>query len=88
MKAMDRFPVLVYIGAGLIAYTAGEMIDSDKAVQPYMPHVLHNTPYLAISLTVAVIGNRAVVNLRAGRTAHDVLIADEHAAERLTNKLD
>ena len=38
MKAMDKFPVLVYIGAGLIAYTAGEMIDGDKALQPYMPH--------------------------------------------------
>jgi YjbE family integral membrane protein len=88
MKAMDKFPVLVYIGAGLIAYTAGEMIDGDKALQPYMPHVFHNTPYLAILITVAVIGIGLWYNLRAGRTARDVLIADEHAAERMSNKLD
>jgi YjbE family integral membrane protein len=88
MKAMDKFPLLVYIGAGLIAYTAGEMIDSDKAVQPYMPHVFHGTPYLAILITAAVIGIGLWSNLRAGRSAHDVLVADEHAAERMSNKLD
>jgi len=88
MKAMDKFPVLVYIGAGLIAYTAGEMIEGDKALQPYMPHLLHGTPYLAILITVAVIGIGLWYNLQAGRTAHDVLVADEHAAERMSNKLD
>lgn len=88
MKAMDKFPVLVYIGAGLIAFTAGEMIEGDKALQPYMPHVLHSTPYLAILITIAVIGIGLWYNLRAGRSAHDVLVADEHAAERMSNKLD
>lgn len=56
MKLMDRFPVIVYIGAGLIAYTAGEMIEADKALQPYLPHFLHGAPYLAIALAVAVVG--------------------------------
>lgn len=88
MKAMDKFPALVYIGAGLIAYTAGEMIEGDKALQPYMPHALHNAPYLAILITVAVIGVGLIHNLRAGRTARDVLVADEHAAERMSNRLD
>lgn len=88
MKAMDRFPALVYIGAGLIAYTAGEMIDSDKALQPYMPHVLHSTPYIAIALTVGVIGLGWWFNMRSGRSAHDVLVADEHAAQRLEDKID
>lgn len=55
MKLISRYPVIVYIGAGLIAYTAGEMIDSDKAVQPYLPEIFHGTPYLSILLTVGVI---------------------------------
>jgi YjbE family integral membrane protein len=88
MKAMDRFPVFVYIGAGLIAYTAGEMIDGDKAVQPFMPHVLHGTPYLAIAITLAVVAYGWIYNVRMDRTAHGVLLADEHAAQRLENKID
>jgi len=88
MKLMDRFPVIVYIGAGLIAYTAGEMIEGDKAVQPYLPHFLHGTPYLAILLTVAVVGYGWWYNKNKGRSAHDVLVADEEAAELLEDKID
>ena len=89
MKMMDRFPIIVYIGSGLIAYTAGEMIDGDKALQPYMPHIFHAMPYLlGAILTVAVVGLGWWQNLRQGRTAHDVLVADEHAALRLEDKID
>lgn len=88
MKAMDRFPALVYIGAGLIAYTAGEMIDSDKALAPYMPHILHSTPYIAIALAIGVVGIGWWFNFRSGRSAHDVLVADEHAAQRFEDKID
>lgn len=31
---MNKFPPLVYIGAGLIAYTAGEMINGDGKIAP------------------------------------------------------
>lgn len=89
MKLMESYPVIIYVGAGLIAYTAGEMIDSDPAVQPYLPQVLHEMPYLlAITLTVAVVGFGWWQNQRLGRTAHDVLVAAEHAAERLEDKID
>ena len=88
MKLMDRFPIIVYIGAGLIAFTSGEMIEGDKAVQPYLPHIFHGTPYLAILLTVGVIGYGWWSNKKKGRTAHDVLVADEHAAERIEDKID
>ena len=87
MKVMDRFPVFVYIGAGLIAYTAGEMINGDKALQPFMAHFLHDKPYLAIALTVGVVSYGWWYNARLGRTAHDVLVADEHAAQRLEDKI-
>ena len=88
MKMIERFPVIVYIGAGLIAYTAGEMIDSDAAVQPYLPHVFHGTPYLGILLVAGVIAYGWWYNNARGRTAQDVLLADEHAAERLEDQID
>ncbi len=88
MKMIDRFPIIVYAGAGLIAYTAGHMIDADKAVQPFLPSFLHGTPYLAIILTVAVIGYGWWFNKKKHRTAHDVLVADEHAAERIEDAID
>ena len=88
MKLIARFPIIVYIGAGLIAYTAGEMIDSDAAVQPYLPHVFHGTPYLGILLVAGVIAYGWWYNTARGRTPEAVLRADEHAAERLEDQID
>jgi YjbE family integral membrane protein len=88
MKIMDRFPVVVYVGAGLIAWTSGEMIDSDPAIQPYLPGVFHGTPYLPLLLTVGVIGFGWWSNYRAGRSAHDVLEADIQAARRIDDKIE
>jgi predicted tellurium resistance membrane protein TerC len=87
MKIMDRFPVVVYIGAGLIAWTSGEMIDSDPAIQPYLPGFLHGTIYLPLLLTVGVIGYGWWINYSAGRSAHDVLEADKHAAQRIEDQI-
>jgi YjbE family integral membrane protein len=88
MRIMDRYPIVVYIGAALIAWTAGEMIDSDKAVAPYLPHVFHSTPYLAMLLTGGVLGYGWWSNRKRGRSAHDVLEADKQAALRLEDKID
>ncbi len=88
MKLMDRFPVIVYIGAGLIAWTAGEMIVGDKSMRPYLPHLFHGTPYLALVLTAGVIGYSWWYNQKKHRTAHDVLLADEHAAERMEDTIN
>jgi YjbE family integral membrane protein len=88
MKIMDRFPVVVYIGAGLIAWTSGEMIDSDPAIQPYLPGIFHDTLLLPLLLTALVIGYGWWSNYRAGRSAHDVLEADIHAAQRIKDGIE
>ncbi len=88
MKFMDRFPVVVYIGAGLIAWTAGEMIDSDAAVRPYLPSVFHETYWLPLVLTVLVVGYGWLHNRRAGHKARDVLAADVHAAQRIEDRIN
>jgi hypothetical protein len=64
------------------------MIDSDPAVLPYMPHAVHGTPYLPMLLTLGVIGFGWWSNYRQGRTAHAVLEADKHSAQRMEDKLD
>ncbi len=89
MRLMDRFPIIVYLGAGLIAFTAGSMIDSDPALQSYQPHILRETPYLlATTLTAAVIAYGAWHNARRNRSARDVLVADQHAAQRIEDRID
>jgi YjbE family integral membrane protein len=53
VKIMDRFPVIVYAGAGLIAWTAGEMMQGDRLLAAYaglLPHWL-----LPALVTAAVI---------------------------------
>jgi len=88
MKIMERFPVVVYLGAALIAWTAGEMIDSDPAVKPYLPHVFHDTYWMPLGITVVVIGFGWWLNLRKGRKARDVLKSQVNAAQRLEDRID
>jgi YjbE family integral membrane protein len=88
MKIMDRYPIVVYVGAALIAWTAGEMIDSDKAVEPFLPHIFHGTSYLSILLTAGVLGYGWWSNYRKGRSAHDVLEADKNVAQSIEDKID
>lgn len=89
MKLMDRFPVIVYMGAGLIAFTAGSMIEDDRALQPYLPNFIHNTPnLLPVIITAVVLAYGAWHNLRRGRSAREVLVADQHAAQRIEDRID
>ena len=54
IKIMDKFPIVVYIGAALIAWTAGEMMMSDEKIGPvihsFMPGWL-----LPAAVTVGVV---------------------------------
>jgi len=36
VKAMERYPVIITIGAGLIGFVAGEMLVADLALQPWL----------------------------------------------------
>jgi YjbE family integral membrane protein len=40
MLVLDRFPILVWLGAMLLGWIAGDVIASDPAVQPWLHHVL------------------------------------------------
>jgi predicted tellurium resistance membrane protein TerC len=36
VKAMERYPVIITVGAGLIGWVAGEMVITDLALQPWL----------------------------------------------------
>lgn len=54
MTVMEKYPVVVYIGAALIAWTAGEMIMNDGQIGP-MLHVMPEW-LLPLGITAAVVG--------------------------------
>ncbi len=86
IKIMERYPVIVYAGAALIAWTAGEMINHDEALKEHIPTIVEHLLPPAITLAVLFVG--WWYNKQRGRSAADVLLADEHAATRLGDKLD
>ena len=43
MKVMDRFPIIITIGGGLLGYVAGEMAVTDSAIAGWIEH---HVPYL------------------------------------------
>ncbi len=37
LYAMERFPILIYAGGALLAYTAGKMIAAEERLRPFYP---------------------------------------------------
>ena len=58
VKAMERFPIIIIIGAGLIGFVAGEMAWEDKAIEAWTSPYSTNMKYV-----VALIGAAFVVLL-------------------------
>lgn len=77
MKLMNRFPIIVLLGAALLGYTAGEMIVGDKLVGDWIEEtlpLLHIVVPVALALVVIAVGNylkRKAQKERAESLAHD-----------------
>ncbi len=59
MKLMNRFPVIIVLGAGLLGYTAGEMMSEDKAVSEFFESLapaVHIIFSIALTLLVIALG--------------------------------
>ncbi|AXI30196.1 MULTISPECIES: TerC family protein [Priestia] len=55
MKAMEKFPVIIYAGAAMLAWSAGKMIVEDKIIGGFVPSTaLHLA--VQVILTIAVVG--------------------------------
>lgn len=61
LKAMEKLPIIVYAGAGLLAYTAGEMIVKDQKIDAFLHSFAPNLTKtihvgLPIGLVIIVVG--------------------------------
>ncbi len=50
---MNRFPIIIYIGAGILAYTAGSMMVHDKIIQE---HIISMASWLSWVIPLLTIG--------------------------------
>jgi YjbE family integral membrane protein len=63
MMVLDRFPILVWLGATLLGWIAGDVIESDPAVQPFLHRLLDGTIALHLDASSALFGVSPHFNL-------------------------
>jgi YjbE family integral membrane protein len=56
MMVLDRFPILVWLGATLLGWIAGEVIATDPAIHPLLQRLLDGQIALNLDATSAVFG--------------------------------
>lgn len=79
MKVMERFPIIVTLGAALLGYVAGEMAITDPALAPWFEtqaHWLHTALPLLGALFVVTVGKWL-----ASRTERQELVELDLSAE-------
>jgi len=80
IKLMDKFPIIVYVGAGLIAWTAGEMMMDDhkigSAIHAFMPEWL-----LPAAVTLGVLALGYWWKKRHKEEAAEACAKDGHAVQ-------
>ena len=78
LKLVERFPSIMYVGAGVLAFTAGKMIVNEKLLESVFkgPDVTHQLAYwsvcaLAIAAVLAAgwLHNRRAVEQQTGQAA-------------------
>jgi YjbE family integral membrane protein len=78
LKLMDRFPVVIKIGAGLLGYVAGEMLLSEPVLDTYdqsaIVHVL--IPWAGAALVIAI-GTWVAAKIEAARRRQKTVAAGE-----------
>src|SRR6202521_2624484 len=63
MMVLDRFPVLVWLGATLLGWIAGDVIETDPAVHPLLQRLLDGQIALNLDATSAIFGVSPHFNL-------------------------
>ena len=56
MMVLDRFPILVWLGATLLGWIAGDVIASDPAVYPFLQRLLDGQIVLNLDASSAIFG--------------------------------
>lgn len=74
LKVMERFPIIITLGAALLGYLAGEMLLSDPAVTSHLgdiPHAIVTSASVACAVLVVVIGRYLATRQAARQTTGD-----------------
>jgi YjbE family integral membrane protein len=58
LMLMDRFPVIITVGGGLLGWIGGEMLVTDVALAHYLPHWLHYLAAAAGAIFVITVGTK------------------------------
>ena len=72
MALLDKLPVLVWFGAALLGWIAGEVIATDPAVAPWLHRMLSGTVNLSIDTASSMFGYAK--NLKFGTDAAELLL--------------
>jgi YjbE family integral membrane protein len=56
MMVLDRFPILIWLGAILLGWIAGDVIETDPAVHPFLQRLLDGQIALSLDATSAIFG--------------------------------
>jgi len=56
MMVLDRFPILIWLGAMLLGWIAGDVIETDQAVHPLLQRLLDGQIALSLDATSAIFG--------------------------------
>ncbi len=86
LKLMDRFPVIVTLGAALLGYVAGEMLVTDPALAHWVESqasVLHGVIPIAGASVVVLVGKALG---RAKAKAKSAVEAVENRSERMRSR--
>ena len=91
MMVLDRFPILVWLGALLLGWIAGDVIESDPAVQPWLHRLIESTIASHLDATLAIFGvppDQAVGYLASIVGAFAVLVAGSIWRRRRLKQLE
>jgi predicted tellurium resistance membrane protein TerC len=65
MMVLDRFPILVWLGATLLGWIAGDVIETDPAIHPFLQRLLDGEIALSLDAKSAIFGVSPHLNLDA-----------------------
>ena len=56
MLVLDRFPILIWLGAALLGWIAGDVIETDPAIRPILDRAIEGKIALGLDASSAIFG--------------------------------